>query len=315
MTHTKRWPWHFAQAFSLLLLLVCAASTAETFTHTLTFQGGLLDAGGKPIPDGSYPVEFAIYGAETGGTALWQETQTVTQTGGSFTVPLGAVKPFPADLFGGDRWLAYYTAGGQAPGKRVQIERPRSWIYADDSDRVNGRHAGNSKGQVAVSNDARCVGLNADKVDGYHAGNSSGQVTVSNGTLCANLNAEMLGGRVSSGYAFASRVFVPPGWVDPQQRWRTIPFPDYQPFVITISELYGTPQEIAFLYCAENDYWLIWLGFDGRGNHVTGGASLWSQNLVLTLKNGRIRLKTLGDGSRTFLIESDFEEVKATVTW
>jgi len=35
---------------------------------------------------------------------------------------------------------------------------------------------------------------NADKVDGYHAGNSFGQVAVSNGTKCTNLNASMVGG-------------------------------------------------------------------------------------------------------------------------
>ena len=33
---------------------------------------------------------------------------------------------------------------------------------------------------------------NADTVDGYHAGNSNGQVAVSNGVVCANLNADKL---------------------------------------------------------------------------------------------------------------------------
>jgi hypothetical protein len=37
-------------------------------------------------------------------------------------------------------------------------------------------------------------GLNADMVDGYHAGNSSGQVALSNGTVCTNLNADMVDG-------------------------------------------------------------------------------------------------------------------------
>jgi hypothetical protein len=34
------------------------------------------------------------------------------------------------------------------------------------------------------------TGLNADQVDGYHAGNSSGQIPISNGTVCTNLNAD-----------------------------------------------------------------------------------------------------------------------------
>ena len=37
--------------------------------------------------------------------------------------------------------------------------------------------------------------LNADMVDGYHAGNASGQVAVSNGTVCTNLNADLLDGQ------------------------------------------------------------------------------------------------------------------------
>lgn len=48
------------------------------------------------------------------------------------------------------------------------------------------------------------AGLNADMVDGYHAGNGSGQVAVSNGTLCTNLNADLLDGYHASQFAAAS---------------------------------------------------------------------------------------------------------------
>ena len=43
--------------------------------------------------------------------------------------------------------------------------------------------------------------MNADMVDGYHAGNASGQVAVSNGTVCANLNADLLDGQHGAYYA------------------------------------------------------------------------------------------------------------------
>jgi len=42
--------------------------------------------------------------------------------------------------------------------------------------------------------------LNADQVDGFHAGNSSGQVPVSNGTVNTNLNADLLDGISASGF-------------------------------------------------------------------------------------------------------------------
>ena len=56
--------------------------------------------------------------------------------------------------------------------------------------RATGNIYGNIAGSVA----------NADKVDGYHAGNSSGQVAVSNGTKCANLNADLLDGLHASSF-------------------------------------------------------------------------------------------------------------------
>jgi hypothetical protein len=75
---------------------------------------------------------------------------------------------------------------------------------ATNSDRVDGYDAGNSSGQVAVSNGTLCTNLNADRVDGYHAGNSSGQVSVSNGTLCSNLNADMVDGYHAGSFVQAS---------------------------------------------------------------------------------------------------------------
>ncbi len=54
--------------------------------------------------------------------------------------------------------------------------------------------------KLDVSGDIRATGTiygncdNADKVDGYHAGNSSGQVALSNGTVCTNLNADRVDG-------------------------------------------------------------------------------------------------------------------------
>jgi len=45
---------------------------------------------------------------------------------------------------------------------------------------------------------------NSDQLDGYHAGNSSGQVAVSNGAVCSNLNADRLDGFDSSAFLSTS---------------------------------------------------------------------------------------------------------------
>jgi hypothetical protein len=42
--------------------------------------------------------------------------------------------------------------------------------------------------------------INADQLDGYHAGNSSGQIPISNGTMNVNLNADQLDGYHGSSY-------------------------------------------------------------------------------------------------------------------
>lgn len=53
--------------------------------------------------------------------------------------------------------------------------------------------------QSKISNSAPAI--NADQVDGYHAGNSSGQVPVSNGTVNTDLNADQVDGKHASNTA------------------------------------------------------------------------------------------------------------------
>jgi len=113
------------------------------------------------------------------------------------TTGTAAATPEPPDIPSGNILLAIIdvTAGATqitnadiTDGIVITLE---SWY---DADTVDGYDAGNSSGQVAVSNGTVCTNLNADTVDGYHAGNSSGQVAVSNGTLCTNLNADKVDG-------------------------------------------------------------------------------------------------------------------------
>ena len=45
-----------------------------------------------------------------------------------------------------------------------------------------------------VSSSTLVTNLNADYLDGFHAGNSSGNIPLSNGTINTNLNADLLDG-------------------------------------------------------------------------------------------------------------------------
>lgn len=89
---------------ALALMATILPAPAEV-PMLLNYQGRLLDAAGNPR-NGSFTMQFAIYGAEIGGGALpsstpWDETQTVTVTNGTFNVLLGSATPLPPDLFTG----------------------------------------------------------------------------------------------------------------------------------------------------------------------------------------------------------------------
>jgi len=81
-----------------------------------------------------------------------------------------------------------------------------------NADLLDGKHAGNSSGQIPISNGTLCNDLNADLLDGRHAGNSSGNIPISNGMLCSNLNAERWNGLKTYIHNVGSRVVeIPAG--------------------------------------------------------------------------------------------------------
>ncbi|MCC6461160.1 MAG: hypothetical protein IT260_11855 [Saprospiraceae bacterium] len=58
---------------------------------TLSVQGILKKANGVAVDDGTYPVTFKLYTTETGGSAIWSETQnSVEVSSGIYSATLGA---------------------------------------------------------------------------------------------------------------------------------------------------------------------------------------------------------------------------------
>ena len=84
----------FLRAWILVFLLVLtvAHSTYAAIPKTMAFQGRLTDSSGQPL-DGSQTVTFRLYDAATGGTKLWEETQTLTVSQGLFSTLLGSATP------------------------------------------------------------------------------------------------------------------------------------------------------------------------------------------------------------------------------
>ncbi len=111
--------------FVLLLLAVMtlAVSVTAEVPTVISYQGKLMESSGIPVTDGPRQMTFAIYDAETSGNQLWFETNPSVQvTGGLFSVLLGSVKPFTANVFdGADRWFGV-TIGTDpelAPRQRI----------------------------------------------------------------------------------------------------------------------------------------------------------------------------------------------------
>ena len=86
----------------ILLLLTTAL---HAIPQTINYQG-LLEEDGSPV-EGSRVVAFRIYDSSEGGSIVWEEEQTVTFTGGVFSVLLGSTNPISVSVFdGGRRWLS-----------------------------------------------------------------------------------------------------------------------------------------------------------------------------------------------------------------
>ena len=76
----------------LFLLSVISIPSEAQMPKKINYQGILTDASGNPI-NGSMQMTFSIYDVHSGGTPLWNETQTVTVNDGRYSVLLGSVNP------------------------------------------------------------------------------------------------------------------------------------------------------------------------------------------------------------------------------
>lgn len=96
--HTTR----FLLCLGVALALFCTNVFAQ-IPRTLSYQGVL---SGNNLPNGLRTVTFRLYTQSVGGTAIWEETQSVKFTAGVFSVVLGEVTPFPDSArFDTQYWL------------------------------------------------------------------------------------------------------------------------------------------------------------------------------------------------------------------
>lgn len=90
-----------ARILTIAAAVLIAAPFVRAVPNLISYQGLLNNQNGTPV-NGTVSFVFAIYGAPTGGTALWTEAQTVSVSNGIFNVQLGSAVPLPATLFATD---------------------------------------------------------------------------------------------------------------------------------------------------------------------------------------------------------------------
>ena len=119
-----------------------SAAAAAEVPRLIKFSGTLLDDQSRPLA-GPVGVTFALYAQQSGGAALWMETQNAKpDENGNYTVLLGAnsTEGVPAELFvsGEARWLGIQV-GQQPEHERTLLVSVPYALKAGDAETLGGK--------------------------------------------------------------------------------------------------------------------------------------------------------------------------------
>lgn len=114
-----------------ILLLVLAPPAYSAAPDEVPLQGVLTDQNGVPL-NGGVDVLFSIYDVQSGGSALWDETQALAVENGLFTAYLGRVTPLDLTLFrdNGALWLGIQV-GADPEMSRIPLGSTPFAAYAE----------------------------------------------------------------------------------------------------------------------------------------------------------------------------------------
>jgi len=122
---------------AMLLVLFSAGQSFAGVPQKISYQGYLVNELDEPLT-GSYSVLFSIYDVQTGGTALWNETRTVSVESGVFNIKLGEVNTFPAGLFDDPRYIGIKVESDPEMTPRQEITSTAFSFRAENSELLNG---------------------------------------------------------------------------------------------------------------------------------------------------------------------------------
>lgn len=128
--------------FQIQAQQVATSSNGPTALPRLVrFSGTARDIDGNPLT-GVVGITFALYSDESGGAALWLESQNVqADANGRYTVLLGASKPdgLPTDMFTSEqaRWVGIQISGQTEQPRVLLVSAPYA-LKAGDAETVGG---------------------------------------------------------------------------------------------------------------------------------------------------------------------------------
>ncbi|KKW27819.1 MAG: hypothetical protein UY69_C0005G0001, partial [Parcubacteria group bacterium GW2011_GWF1_52_5] len=100
MNHRQTTLWRFVATATVVSALVGSfAVRAYAAPNTqINYQGKLTDSNSTAVADGTYTLRFRVYTAASGGTALFDETHSLTVSNGLFSALLGSAGSSTADV-------------------------------------------------------------------------------------------------------------------------------------------------------------------------------------------------------------------------
>ena len=183
------------QTLGVIAAVMLLAGAAGAEASSVLYQGLLVDSAGVAVSDGTYPMEFSIWDAVTGGANLWSESYgAVGIAEGAYLVLLGGTTPFGTLFTDHDAlWLqvaADIGAGLEVYGPRVPLN---SAPYAQKVEHAD--HA-------ATATTATHATTADSATNATHATSADSATNATNATTADN--TAQLGGELPSAFATAT---------------------------------------------------------------------------------------------------------------
>ncbi len=139
-----------ASVVAVLLLGVNLPGAHAADSARLLPYSGRLELNGAPV-GAPTPFVFQLFAADTGGTALWTETQTLAVSSGLFTAVLGSVTPLPAAVVETPELFLAVTVNGTLLATRQRIYAAPAALKSDSGSVGIGSIIGHTVGGQATS--------------------------------------------------------------------------------------------------------------------------------------------------------------------